>query len=76
MTEEAMKLGKQAVVVYCQRDGMAYSLLSKREYFAGLAMQGILANGTILNNQGVAKRATTYTDALLEELVTNKTETE
>lgn len=48
--------------------------LSKREYFAGLAMQGLLANSTI--NQGYsscldwARSAVEFADALIEQLST------
>lgn len=47
--------------------------LTKREYFAGLAMQGILANPTSddLTKQWIIIVATGYADALIEEL--NKT---
>jgi hypothetical protein len=46
--------------------------LSKREYFAGVAMQGMLANSTI--NQGYssssdwARSAVEFADALINEL--------
>ena len=39
--------------------------LTKREYFAGLAMQGLLANG---DYEGVESAAVVKADALLKEL--------
>lgn len=50
--------------------------LSKREYFAGLAMQGIAANPTTQCSEGqlrdlakiIAKTAVQLADALLDEL--------
>lgn len=47
--------------------------LTKREYFAGLAMQGQLANGALLERFGlqeelVAHAAVGYADVLLAEL--------
>ena len=46
----------------------AYNGLTKREYFAGLAMQGIMAAGIITNVVDVASDAVTYADELLEAL--------
>lgn len=40
--------------------------LTKREYFAGLAMQGLCANGT--DPEDLAKISVEYADALLKEL--------
>lgn len=51
-----------------------YGGLTKREHFAGLAMQGIIASGNIVENDeskiapGVALAAVLYADALLEAL--------
>ena len=46
--------------------------LTKREYFAGLAMQGMLANSypdTMgFNEEQIAKIAINYTDELLKQL--------
>jgi len=45
--------------------------LTKREYFAARAMQGILSNthlGNILNNQKISESALGLADALLAEL--------
>lgn len=48
--------------------GIPYGL-TKREYFAGLAMQGILANGwDKAFRSNMAKQAIAYADALLAEL--------
>ena len=52
-------------------DGDNYSGLTKREYFAGLAMQGIIVNYTSPFEYDMAKRAgiaVGLADALLEEL--------
>lgn len=49
--------------------------LTKREYFAGLAMQGLLANNAICNhNEGLPDISVvlTYADALLNELSKTK----
>ena len=42
--------------------------LTKREYFAGLAMQGILADGQTGKLKLIAEDAVKVADALLEEL--------
>ena len=42
--------------------------LTKREYFAGLAMQGILAYGGYATPHDMASDAVMYADALLAEL--------
>ena len=61
-------------------DPVEYMGLTKREHFAGLAMQGMLASkfvgdfGTEINDDsytmsmGLANNAVRYADALLEEL--------
>ena len=53
--------------LYCDQQG-----LTKREYFAGLAMQGHLANSSddmiAYTPEQVAKFSVDYTDALLKEL--------
>jgi hypothetical protein len=53
--------GEEDKLITFSRDG-----LTKREYFAGLAMQGLLSND--LPVRGVAKCALEYADALLGEL--------
>lgn len=42
--------------------------LSKREYIAALALQGLLANKFRMTNDEAAKDALNYTDALIKEL--------
>ena len=44
--------------------------LTKREYFAAVAMQGFLADtsGTLLNPEFVAKHSVAYADALINAL--------
>lgn len=43
--------------------------LTKREYFAGLAMQGLLGNGSsLLSFSETAREAVRQADALLKEL--------
>ena len=44
--------------------------LTKREYFAGLAMQGMLANKDVINMVSIktAERAIEYADELLKQL--------
>lgn len=60
-----MKIGNDVIV----RDG-----LTKREYFASMAMQGIEASNFISNEQDplkeheVVKRAVRMADALIEQL--------
>lgn len=49
--------------------------LTKREYFAGLAMQGYVTSlGLETSTKDVAKWAVEMADALLEELAKTKTE--
>ncbi len=47
-------------------DGQIYEGLTKREYFAGLAMQGYLANGHPL--EMIIRDSIDTADALLKEL--------
>lgn len=45
--------------------------LSKREYFAAIALQGILSNSELLNRSGhgeAAKKAVDFADQLIAEL--------
>ena len=42
--------------------------LTKREHFAGLAMQGLLAGGVYSEVSDCIKECIEYTDALLKEL--------
>ena len=52
----------------------AHSGMTKREYFAALAMQGMLANptGDAVYASSYAKAAVTSADALLDELAKEK----
>jgi hypothetical protein len=45
--------------------------LTKREYFAGLAMQGLLASGDVAS-YNITQWAVEYADTLLEELEESK----
>ena len=45
-----------------------YAGLTKREYFAGLAMQGLLSNPEIKDSKALAKFSIEAADALLNEL--------
>lgn len=53
-------------------EDVRYWGLTKREYLAGLAMQGLLANPSVHNSnltpEGTAIESLQYTDALLAEL--------
>ena len=61
---------------------MAYAGLTKREYFAALAMQGMLASLTVGRSNGwtpdkteiasYCKEAVQFADALVEELNKNE----
>jgi hypothetical protein len=42
--------------------------LTKREYFAGLAMQGLLANSFDYTAQDIVEKAVQYADKILVEL--------
>lgn len=54
--------------------------LTKREYFAGLAMQGLLSNPSQIGDttsfsfEWVASHAVGYADKLLKQLESNKTQ--
>ena len=45
-----------------------YSGLTKREYFAAMAMQGILSQGKLLMEPAVAEAAVELADAILKQL--------
>lgn len=64
------KIGSDGIIT--QQTTEVISTLTKREYFAGLVMQGTLANPSPeivwLNEKQAAEIAVTYADALLEEL--------
>ena len=69
MTEKAKHLGEQNIASEC-------GLFRKREYFAGLAMQGIITAisrideiGIIANSpKDISELSVLYADTLLEEL--------
>ena len=72
MTKEAEILGNNPASPSLKELGGWTTGLTKREYFAGLAMQGIISSG-IPNGIGCsAHQSVEYADALLEEL--SKTE--
>lgn len=53
-------------------EGDPWSCLTKREYFAGLAMQGMLANSSYeiigLSEEQIAKASIEHADNLIEQL--------
>ena len=63
MTEQAKYLGEEPVSGDSKHLG-----LTKREYFAGLAMQALITNGRYLITEKDLSSAIKYTDALLEGL--------
>ena len=67
MTEKAKKLGNEPITTDSMNAG-----LSKREYFAAMAMQGLLTNLNFEDHENTPQMAVEYADALLEEL--SKTE--
>ena len=66
MTEIARELGDQ----YISFTDDGYSGLNKREHFASMAMQGLLASSIVMAScASYAKDAVKCADALLEELL-------
>jgi hypothetical protein len=68
MTEKAKELGKEHLIY---TEGYSLGGLRKREYFAGLAMQGYLSEGCIGGDTYYNVMATSCVrcaDALLEQL--------
>ena len=61
MTDKAVNLGNEPI-----NKNVMYAGLTKREYFAALAMQSIVCN--YVDNSKMAKEAIACADALLEEL--------
>ena len=41
--------------------------LTLRDYFAGLAMQGILSNSDVMNSDAISKDAYTTADSMIKE---------
>jgi len=68
-SEKAKELGGQNAFPFDNKNKFYYEM-SLREYFAGLAMQGILYTGTchLTNLPKLAETSTNCADALLEEL--------
>jgi hypothetical protein len=81
MTDEARNLGNELAYPHAESEAdypMGYSQygLTKREYFAAMSMQGLLANSAIDDWTIIecAKYSVKHADALLEELAkTNDT---
>jgi hypothetical protein len=81
MTKEAKRLGNQpafpTLCFYQNREAdetCTFEVrtdygLTKREYFAGLAMQGYCSDPNVSNFDNTARDAVKQADALLEELV-------
>lgn len=73
-------MGKTAAQMNGERhvnfvEGDNWSGISKREYFAGLAMQGLVVERFVndaMDRSKVAKWSVEMADALLEELAKNK----
>ena len=43
--------------------------LTKREHFAGLAMQGMISRGSLMSAEDVSYRSVVWAEALLKELL-------
>ena len=75
MKTKAEQLGEEIVDSMLDPNGSYTQYgLTKRQYFAGLAMQGWIScqhDGFTGDEQSVASRAVKYADALLEELSKN-----
>ena len=65
-----MENGKQKAHPFINKNGDAEQGLTKREYFAGLAMQGLVDRH--INYEVIAEHAVEYADALLKELERTK----
>ncbi len=76
--QNKMENGKQPITPLIQNGCYSFEGLTKREYFAGLAMQGILASNTeglahgYIDMSGLIPSAITASDALLYELEKTK----
>lgn len=72
--EPSDNLERQSQSLGLECNSTHYLGLTKREHFAGLAMQGLLANELIVDvltgkaNQWVAEHSVLLSDALLKEL--------
>ena len=67
MKDKAVRLGKDPAYPSLERFG-SWTGLTKREYFAGLAMQGLLNSRITCYDSKVVNFTVKYADALLEEL--------
>ena len=74
MTEKAKKLGNEFITgVFCNIPENVNQGLTKREYFAALAMQGLMNYlDDYSYEQSVVQDAVGYADDLLEELSKNE----
>jgi len=75
MTEKAEQLGKEYAFGFHECvDGFSCNHgINKREYFAGLAMQGILSNSSVkIEVEPIIHTSLLFANSLLEEL--SKTE--
>jgi hypothetical protein len=70
MPEKAKQLGNEPVqnATYIKDNNIVLTGLTIRQYFAGLAMQGLLAQENFEDPENTANNAVCYADALLEEL--------
>ena len=77
MTEKAKKLGNKPAIPCLDNNDYAGQIkvcsegLTKREYFAGLAMQGLISKYGVEYEESHAKKSLDFADALLEELSEN-----
>jgi hypothetical protein len=63
-----MENGKQSAFTGIVNEAYQHGL-TKREYFAGLAMQGILSDGGIVNSKShIAEQAVNLANELLKQL--------
>lgn len=63
-----MENGKQGAFACVGEQRYLQEGLTKREYFAGLAMQGILANGSANGNEWICVRSLNLADELIKQL--------
>ena len=69
-----MKNSKQPIIPFYLEKGIVHPDqlfgLTKREYFAGLAMQGLISKGVdmMYNPNDIANYAVDYADSLLKQL--------
>jgi len=70
MSEKSKQLGKEYIDSMLDPNGSFTQYgLTKREYFAGIAMQGLLANHNYSNNaEGLAKHSLIIAKAQIEAI--------